>query len=118
MPEEELAKKIESANEIIKEALQKGIKPVILFSGGKDSTVVLDLVRRIAKNTPAMFNNTGVEARETIQYVSSVVSVLENKPQKTFWECCKKWGFPTTKASNKKRHGNMCCKVLKEEPGD
>ena len=41
--------------------------PVVLFNGEKDSTTVLHLVRSIRPETPAMFNNTGVEARETIE---------------------------------------------------
>ena len=36
----------------------------VSFSGGKDSTVLLDLVRRINPNIPAVFSNTGLEYPE------------------------------------------------------
>lgn len=36
-------------------------KVCVNFSGGKDSTVLLDLVRRIYPDIPAVFANTGLE---------------------------------------------------------
>ncbi len=39
------------------------------FSGGKDSTVMLDIIRRfVNKNTPAVFCNTGNESRNNSVY--------------------------------------------------
>ncbi len=36
----------------------------VSFSGGKDSTVLLDLVRKIIPDVPVVFSNTGLEYPE------------------------------------------------------
>ena len=36
-------------------------KVYVAFSGGKDSTVLLDIVRRIYPDVPAVFSDTGLE---------------------------------------------------------
>lgn len=36
----------------------------VAFSGGKDSTVLLDIVRRIYPDVPAVFADTGLEFPE------------------------------------------------------
>ena len=36
----------------------------VSFSGGKDSTVLLDLVRKVIPDVPAVFSNTGLEYPE------------------------------------------------------
>lgn len=115
--------KVAGSIKIIKEALSKCKKPVILFSGGKDSTALLSLVRSVRPETPAMFNNTGVEARETIEYCNTIPNLITNHPETgvTFWSIVKKYGFPGLKAG--KDHigahdGNKCCLHLKERPGD
>ena len=112
--DEELVK---SAKSLIVDALMFSENPVVLFSGGKDSTVVLHLVRQIDPSIPAMFNNTGVEAKETVDFSRSIPNLIETQPEMNFWKCIEKYGFPTTKSSNKVRHGNMCCLLLKEHPG-
>ena len=40
----------------------------IAFSGGKDSTVLLDLVRKLYPNVPAVFSNTGLEFPEIVEF--------------------------------------------------
>ena len=99
----------------IKEILSKHKFPVVAFSGGKDSTVVLDMVRKVDPNVIAVFCNTGVEHRETVSYVRSLDNVVELKGRKTFFQCCDEYGFPDIK-SKAKSHGNRCCWYLKEEP--
>lgn len=102
---------------IIKEALKEANNPVVAFSGGKDSTTVLNLVRSVNPNIKAVFCNTRVEARETIQYCHSIDNLVELKPDKgiTFWKICDTEGFPGIKSKGK-RHGNKCCWLLKEKP--
>jgi len=107
-----------NALEIIETAINKAKKPAVAFSGGKDSTAVLDLVRRVAPDTLGVFSNTGVESGHTIAYVRSVPNVVEVKGDMTFWQCKDKYGWPKLKAADGGRHGNECCLYLKERPMD
>ena len=43
----------------------------IAFSGGKDSTVLLDLVRKLYPDVPAVFSNTGLEFPEIVEFVKT-----------------------------------------------
>jgi 3'-phosphoadenosine 5'-phosphosulfate sulfotransferase (PAPS reductase)/FAD synthetase len=66
----------------------------VSFSGGKDSTVLLDLVRRQYPEVPAVFVNTGQEYAEIIRFVKSIDNVIWLKPKMTFWEVVEKYGWP------------------------
>ena len=46
--------------------------PVVCWSGGKDSTVVLHLSRILWPNIPVVYVDTGVEFPESIQFVTSL----------------------------------------------
>ncbi|HPJ13132.1 MAG TPA: phosphoadenosine phosphosulfate reductase family protein [Caldisericia bacterium] len=107
--------KINEALKIIKTALAENSNPVIAFSGGKDSLVVLDLVRSLNGNIAGIFENTGNEYPETVEYVHTIDNVVELHPDISFWECARKYGLPVMK-SKAKSHGNQCCKHLKEYP--
>ena len=89
--------------------------PIVAFSGGKDSLITLHLVRSIAPDTPAVFNNTGVEFPETTQFCRTIPNLIELKPEISFWECVERYGFPRIKMNNPYR-GNQCCAYLKEKP--
>ena len=52
----------------------------VSFSGGKDSTVLLDLVRRVYPNVPAVFIDTGLEYPELRGFVKSIPNVVWLKP--------------------------------------
>ena len=66
----------------------------IAFSGGKDSTVMLHLVRRFYPHVPAVFCNTGLEFPEIIQFVRTIENVIWLRPKITFKEVLKKHGYP------------------------
>ena len=69
-------------------------KVYISFSGGKDSTVLLDLVRRLYPDVPAIFVNTGLEFPEVVEFVKTVSNVIQLKPRMPFVEVVKRYGYP------------------------
>lgn len=115
--EEGVTKKIAQAKSLIIKALLHAKKPAVGFSGGKDSTVVLSLVRSIDPSVPAVFCNTGVEDVRTIEYVHRVPNLVELHPKKgvTFWTIAKTEGLPVQKGKGKTRE-NKCCHDLKDRP--
>lgn len=66
----------------------------VSFSGGKDSTVLLDLVRRIYPDVPDVFIDTGLEYPEIRNFVKTFDNVEWLKPQMNFKEVIKKFGYP------------------------
>ena len=67
----------------------------VSFSGGKDSTVLLDLCRRfVDKNMLAVFCNTGAEYPDVVNFVHSIDNVKIIKPASTFKEVIEQRGFP------------------------
>lgn len=66
----------------------------VSFSGGKDSTVLLNLVRRIYPETEAVFFDTGLEFPEIRKFVKSIENVTWIRPKLTFPDVIKKWGYP------------------------
>jgi len=70
-------------------------KAYISFSGGKDSTVLLDIVRRfVDKNIVAVFCNTGNEYPEIVQFVKTFDNVTIIRPKMKFREVIERYGFP------------------------
>jgi len=66
----------------------------ISFSGGKDSTVLLDLVRSKYPEVPAVFIDTGLEFPEIKDFVKTIDNVTWLKPKMSFVEVLKKYGYP------------------------
>lgn len=66
----------------------------VSFSGGKDSTVLLDLVRRIYPDMKAVFFNTGIEHPSVIRFVKTIPNTIIIKPKKTFISIIKRYGYP------------------------
>lgn len=70
----------------------------ISFSGGKDSTVLLDLARRVAKTfkkeIPAVFCDTGLEYPEIRTFVKSCGKIEIIKPEKSFLHVIEEYGYP------------------------
>lgn len=66
----------------------------ISFSGGKDSTVLLHLVREEYPNIPAVFVDTGLEYPEIRQFVKGFENVEWLKPKKNFKQVVSEYGYP------------------------
>jgi len=72
-----------------------GKVPYVSFSGGKDSTVLLDLVRRfLYPDIKAVFCNTGNEYPEIVKFVRRTENVTIIRPEMTVRQVIDKYGFP------------------------
>ena len=90
-----LERKIQVTQTRIIEWYQKNDgKVYVSFSGGKDSTVLLDLVRRIYPDVPAVFIDTGLEYPELREFVKTVPNVIWIKPEMNFRKVIEKYGYP------------------------
>lgn len=69
-------------------------KAYISFSGGKDSTVLLDLVRRVSPTTKAVYIKTGNDYPELSRFVAKFENVDVVRPKLTFEQVVAKYGFP------------------------
>jgi len=88
---------------------------IALFSGGRDSTVVLHLVKqRYEDDMRALFVNTTCTIPDVIRHVKRVCELLNVqldiiRPRHNFYELVRKWGAPTVKR-------RWCMSWLKQKP--
>ena len=66
----------------------------VSFSGGKDSTVLLDLVRSLYPDVPAVFADTGLEYPEIREFVRTIDNVVWVKPKMSFRDVIRLYGLP------------------------
>ena len=71
----------------------------ISFSGGKDSTVLLHLVRSLYPEVEAVFCNTGLEYPEIVKFVKDIPNVRILKPELTFKQVIDQKGYPVISKS-------------------
>lgn len=122
--------KIRLANEIIREGLAKA-PAAILYSGGRDSSVLLDLIRKQDPTILVMYNNTGLASQtilERIRRTTRGMKYIETRAENPFimwqrtgyWPILSKRGF----TAYKKRIPDLrispvqCCYQLKEMPAN
>jgi len=72
----------------------------VSFSGGKDSTVLLDLVRSIYPDVPAVFMDTGLEYPEIREVINNTPNLIRLRPKIPFTEVLKKYGYPVISKEN------------------
>lgn len=66
----------------------------VSFSGGKDSTVLLHIARKLYPDIPAVFSNTGLEYAAIQRFVKTYDNVDIIVPQMRFDEVISTYGYP------------------------
>ena len=90
------------------QAMVEGATAFVTLSGGKDSTVTVDLVIRSGVPYELHYHRTGLDAPETLRYIHNTYpNCIFDIPDRTFWEGCMSHGFPL-------RLQRWCCAELKE----
>ena len=69
-------------------------KVFVSFSGGKDSTVLLHLVRQCYPSVKAVFFDTGLEYPEIREFTKQIPNVEWLRPEKSFNQVWKEYGIP------------------------
>lgn len=77
-------------------------KVYVSFSGGKDSTVLLHIVRQIYPDVPAVYCDTGLEFPEVKEHVKRFDNVVILRPKMSFREVLEKYGwcYPSKDVAN------------------
>ena len=66
----------------------------VSFSGGKDSTVLLYIVRKLFPDVRALFVDTGLEYPEIRAFVRTFPNVDIIRPEKSFLQVIREYGYP------------------------
>lgn len=66
----------------------------VSYSVGKDSEVLLDLMRRALPDTPAVFVDTGLELPEVRDHVKNTENVIWLRPELPFHAVIWQHGYP------------------------
>lgn len=98
--------------------ISKGTE-IVSFSGGKDSTLVSHIIRRIRGTNEILhcFGDTTLEDPNTYKYIqrfsedNPLVPLLETYNDKNFFDMCKQIGPPS-------RVNRWCCSIFKTGPID
>ena len=75
----------------------------VSFSGGKDSTVLLHLVRSLYPKVKAVYFNTGIEYPEINAFIKQTRNVEWVKPKLSFKEVIEKYGYPIISKENSQK---------------
>ena len=82
----------------------------ISFSGGKDSTVLLNIARQVQSDIPAVFIDTGLEYPEIREFVKTQDNIIWLKPEMNFRKVIETYGYPIiSKEVSQKIHEARSC---------
>lgn len=99
-----LAQKIIASKQRIKEWYEYWDGEVaVSFSGGKDSTVLLHLVRTMYPDVMGVFSDTGLEFPELRKFAMSERNITVVKPRLAFPNVIKKYGYPIISKQQSRR---------------
>ena len=114
---EKMSSKIEDSIALIRkgEKLALALNPedgyFVGFSGGKDSQVLLDLVKRAGVKYKAHYNVTTIDPPENVRFIRQYYPEVHFiHPRQTFIKMIEKRGLPTI-------FHRFCCEELKEKTG-
>lgn len=105
---QELQRKVDSSIRLLRtiQAAHPDDVIEIAYSGGKDSDVILQLAKEAGINYRAIYKNTTIDPRGTLQHVRDMgVEVLQ--PKQSFFKLVEQKGLPG-------RIRRFCCEQLKE----
>jgi len=83
----------------------------VAYSGGKDSDVILDLVRRSGCKYDAHHSLTTADPPEVVRHIKEQTDVEIHRPKRTMWELIKYNKMPP------RRNARYCCTTQKESGG-
>ena len=91
-----LEAKVNHAKQVIKQYLDYYEDMCyVSFSGGLDSTVLVDIAIQVYKNIPIVYVDTGLEYPENRDFVKTFGDrVIWLKPKMTFKQVIEKYGYP------------------------
>ena len=117
--EKPFEEKLARAKQLIKMFANKNA--CVSCSFGKDSTVVLWLCLQENPKIPVIFNNTGVEFKETLVLKNEMtesfgLNLFETHPEKTWFQVWEGFKLPDERKHNAKETRDRCCYYLKEKP--
>lgn len=94
-----LKTKIDHAHYVIDKALAQFMVPCLAFSAGKDSTVLLHILRRHRPDIAVIYGNTTIEFPECVKFARWLrdewkLNYYEARPDVTFWWVVEQYGWP------------------------
>ena len=111
---------------LIEEEMKKYDKTVVACSWGKDSVVVLHLLKRVSdkldKQFDVLWNNTRFHYPDVYRLKDQLekdwdLNIVETKAEKSFWEITEEFGWPGVNSGDRSDRANQaCCYYIKKKP--